>query len=144
MIHEVLQSDVEVARRLISSGHPDPEIVVALTARGIEPAKATQLLDDLHHGRKPAVQVLVVPRPSGDGAVGSPGTARGDAPQEKHSHGSRSRGGKHHPSGIPWWFVILILIFLGAIVYAFLETGNHTSKDAIDQSRHELPPPPGK
>ena len=107
MIHEVLQSDVEVARRLISSGHPDPEIVVALTSRGIEPAKATQLLDDLHHGRRPAVQVLVVPRPSGDGAVGSPGTARGDAPQEKHSHGSRSRGGKHHPSGIPWWFVIL-------------------------------------
>lgn len=40
MIHEILQSDVEVARRLISSGHPDPEIVVALTARGIEPAKA--------------------------------------------------------------------------------------------------------
>ena len=144
MIHEILQSDVEVARGLIRSDHPDPEIVAALTSRGIEPAKATQLLDDLHHGRKPAVQVLVVPRPSGDGVVGSPGAARGDAPQEKHSHRSRSRSEKHHRSGIPWWFAVLILIFLGALVYAFLETGSHASKDAVDQSRHELPPPPGK
>lgn len=40
MIHEVLQSDVEVARGLISSGHPAPEIVVALIVRGIEPAKS--------------------------------------------------------------------------------------------------------
>jgi hypothetical protein len=142
MIHEILESDVEVARELINSSRPDTEIVAALAARGIETAKATRLLDDLHHGRKPVVEMLVVPRPSGAGTVGRREASRGNAaPNEKHTHGSRSRSSEHHRAGIPWWFILLILIFLGAFIYAFLETGNHAASDAVDDSKHELPPP---
>ena len=55
MIHEILESDVAVARELINSNHPDTEIVAVLASRGIEPAKTTRLLDNLHHGRKPTI-----------------------------------------------------------------------------------------
>ena len=52
MTHEILQTDIEFAKGLIGTNRPDDEVAVALTRRGIEPAAAAQLVDDLRNGRR--------------------------------------------------------------------------------------------
>jgi hypothetical protein len=144
MIHEILQSDVELARGMVNSCHPDAEILAFLASRGVEPAKATQLLDDLRHGRQPNVQLPFVPRPDDQGALDRVGVTRREAPREHHSASRGSRSGKHKRPGISWWLVILILVFLWALGYALFGTGTGGSNELIDRTRHELPPAPGK
>lgn len=51
MTHDPVQSDLELANRLLKAGCPDPEIATVLTARGLEPAKAAQLVADLRSGK---------------------------------------------------------------------------------------------
>ena len=57
MIHEIVSSDVDFARGMMGSGHPDAEILAYLASRGLDPAKAAQLVVDLRHGRKPDTQL---------------------------------------------------------------------------------------
>jgi len=52
MTHDVLQSDVELARKLRNEQCPDEEIIRALVHRGVEPGAAAQLMDDLRSGKK--------------------------------------------------------------------------------------------
>ena len=56
MTHDIVQSDIALASRLIGAQRPDQEILQALVLRGIDPAQAAKLLDDLHNGRKPEVR----------------------------------------------------------------------------------------
>ena len=56
MTHDILQSDIALATRLMGDQRPDEEILRALVYRGVDPAKAAKLLDDLHSGRKPEVR----------------------------------------------------------------------------------------
>ena len=112
MIHEVLPSDVDFAREQLSSEQPEAEIVSALAARGVGPAKATQLLDDLRNGRKPAVQILVVPRSNGNGSRRSHGSARREAPHESPAPSRRSGHSGHRRAGVPGWFLLLAALAL--------------------------------
>jgi len=141
MIHEILQSDVELARGMLDSSHTDAEILSYLASRGIEAAKAAQLVDDLRHGRAPIVQSPFGPDLSSSGARAKPRAAMPEAaapaqPPRHHSHRRRHGGG-----GIPWWFVLLAVIFLLALGYALFETDTHVSTNA---DKHDIPPPPGK
>jgi hypothetical protein len=146
MIQDILSSDVEFARGMMSASHPDAEILAHLASRGIQPAQAAQLVDDLRHGRQPNTLLPFPLRPgrSRRGAGDRPKAAPTKAPPEYHPHSKRSRRGKHQRSSIPWWFLILILIFLGALTYAFWEGGTHATREAINEDKHELPPAPGK
>jgi hypothetical protein len=144
MIHEILPSDVEFARGLINSSHSDAEILAYLASRGIETAQAAKLVDDLRHGRQPSVQVPFVPFPGGHGTSGRAKVARAHSHHEYHAPQRHSRSGKHRTAGLPWWFVLLLLIFVGALIYLFLGTEPDASKAAIDHGRHEIPSPPGK
>lgn len=128
----------------MNSGHPNTEILAYLALRGLEPAKAAQLVDDLRHGRTPSAELPLELRPAGHSAVKGRATARGEAHQAQHSHRNGTGSVKHKRSAIPWWFVILVLVFLWALAYAWLEAGNHFSREAIDKDKHELPPGPGK
>ena len=56
MTHDILQSDIELATRLRDEQRPDEQIISALVHRGIDPAKAAQLVDDLRNRRRPSVQ----------------------------------------------------------------------------------------
>ena len=56
MTHDILQSDIILATRLRGDQRPDEEIIQALVHRGVDPARAAKLLDDLHNGRKPEAQ----------------------------------------------------------------------------------------
>ena len=53
MTHDILRSDIELATRLREEKRPDEEIIAALVRRGIDPATAAQLIDDLRNGLKP-------------------------------------------------------------------------------------------
>ena len=50
MTKEILQSDVDLAERLINAHSPDSETITALVNRGLELAKATRLVHDLRCG----------------------------------------------------------------------------------------------
>jgi hypothetical protein len=140
MIREIVSSDVDLARGMMDSGHSDPEILAYLASRGLEPARAAQLVDDLRHGRTPSAQLPFALRPPGDRAGGGRGTATGEAHHAPHSHRKRSRTSKYKLSAIPWWFVILASTALLALGYLLLQVGTHLSTDGIDKSKHELPP----
>lgn len=51
MTHNLLQTDIELATRLMVGQRPDEEIIRALMYRGVDPSLAAQLVDDLHNGR---------------------------------------------------------------------------------------------
>jgi hypothetical protein len=145
MIHEILSSDVEFAKAMLDSSHSDAEILAYLTSRGIEPAKAAGLLDDLRHGRKPSTQLAYVLGAGITPATGGPRPAGANAPPtsetpRRHSH----KGRTHQRLGVPWWFILLALIAIVALGYAVFEMGTDASSESVNKVKHELAPPPGK
>jgi len=141
MIREILSSDVEFAQGMLEASHSDAEILASLAARGLEPAKAAGLLDDLRHGRKPRAQLAFVPgpvipraakglEPAGASAIRSP------EPSRKRLHRK-----KHRRKGIPWGFILVALIFIGALGYTLIQLQAYLSRESADKIRHELPAP---
>src|SRR4051812_31175592 len=51
MTHDILQTDIELAKEMIGSNRPADEVARALARRGIDLPAATQLVDDLRNGR---------------------------------------------------------------------------------------------
>ena len=145
MIHEILTSDVEIARGMLSSNHSDTETLAYLTSRGIEPVKAANLLDDLRHGREPSAQfayalgVRMSPSAGGPRSDGADALPTSETPM-RHAHRKRT----HHRLGVPWWFILLALVFIAALGYAFFEMGAGASSESISNVKHELPRLPGK
>jgi hypothetical protein len=144
MIHEIVSSDVELARGMMDSGRSDTEILAYLASRSVEPAKAAQLVDDLRHGRQPSTQLPFEFRPAAHHAVAGRRTATAEAQPAQPSHRKRSGSGKHKRSAIPWWFVVLVAITLLALGYLLLGPGSSAPADAINNEKHEIPPPPDK
>jgi hypothetical protein len=129
MIREILSSDVEAARRLLEGCHSDAEILAYLQSRSIEPAKAAELLADLRQGRPVKVELLP---PLGTG--GGPETIHGAHHHHHHHHH------KHGRQDIPWWFVLLGAIFLGALGYCLLEWRDTIVTEKLDMDRHAVAP----
>lgn len=144
MIREILSSDVEFAQGLLSSSRSDAEILDYLTLRGIEPAKAADLLDDLRHGRKPSAQLAFLPGARGSFSTSQPRPARADAPPTPETPHKHTHRGSHQRKGVPWWFILLVVLFILALGYAFVEMGSDAAKESVGKAKHELPPPPGK
>jgi hypothetical protein len=57
MTHEIVQSDVELARRLMDAGCQDSEICAGLRWRGVDATKADALLEALHQGKLVKVEL---------------------------------------------------------------------------------------
>ena len=145
MIREILSSDVEFAKGMLASSHSDAEILGYLTSRGIEPAKAVELLDDLRHGRQPNTPLAFEAGTTRSPAAERGGPAKAHAPvafesPRRHSHGRR----RYKQLSVPWWFVFLAAIFILALGYAFLQMGADASRESVNKVKHELSPPPGK
>src|SRR5947208_8542906 len=51
MTDEILQADIDLARRLIDGGSADQEIIGALAQRNIAPNRAARLVAELRSGR---------------------------------------------------------------------------------------------
>ena len=145
MIHEILSSDVEFAKGMLASSHSDAEILGYLASRGIEPAKAVELLDDLRHGRRPSTPLAFEVDTARSRAAEKGRPAGADAPaasesRRRHSHGRR----RYRQPRMPWWFILLAVIFVLALGYAFFQMGSDVSSESVNKAKHELPPPPGK
>jgi len=61
MIHDILQTDIELATRLRDDQRSDEEVIRALVYRGVDRGKAAQLMDDLRSGRKVTAQSPLPP-----------------------------------------------------------------------------------
>jgi len=52
MTNDILQTDIDLARKLLDARQPSDEIVAALSYRGIDGGRAAQLIADLQGGKK--------------------------------------------------------------------------------------------
>ncbi len=141
MIHEILLSDVELARSMIGASHSDAEILACLSSRGIESAKASALVDDLRHGRRPIAQFPFAPAPGTQATGTKSPTAIQDAPAPPPAKRHHSHRGKHRRGVIPRWFIFLVLIFIGALGWALYKAGLAITSNAAEQDKHEVPLP---
>ena len=145
MIREIVPSDVDFAKGMLNSNRSDAEILASLTLRGLEPARASQLVADLRHGRRVASDLSFLPPPgTHHGGHAKASTAKSKPYWEQSVTPKRAHSGRHRRAATPWWLVFLIVVFVGALVYAWMNLGRQSAGDAATQRRHELPPPPGK
>jgi hypothetical protein len=125
MTHDLLQSDLDVAKRLIGANGTDAEIVETLTARGVAPLKAQQVARDLRFGK------LVTPfNPAAPGVelrdMSDPTDAEPPKPRRTASAPKRSEWGREsrysgRKSKAPFWIVVFLGLCLsgggGALVW---------------------------
>ena len=124
MTHDVLQSDIELARRLIKEEKTDPEIISALGFRGIPEGTATQLIEDLRAGRLKDQPMTYVPRSPKRTAVMA---GEGAQPHPPRKHSSKRRPQKPgQGNSVFFWILValLALLAIGAVGYAFYEFSN--------------------
>lgn len=131
MTHDILQSDVDLAKDLVRANRPDPEIVNALVQRRIDPVKAARLVADLRQGKTVVPERIVFSRPAP--AQASDATAEAPAERQRpvaHAAGQTSRhhANAHSPAGRPkpftsgWLFTLVCITALAvglAIAYYF-------------------------
>jgi hypothetical protein len=132
MTGDVLPADVEFARGLLSSNLSDSEILEHLAVRGIHPDKAAQLLDDLRHGREPAVE--------GHFALGSrvhPSSRRTSAPRKTRPAGSGSRARRR---AVVVACLILVAFFVLWVTWqTFFKHAADSPKAPTGINQHPLP-----
>lgn len=129
MINDILQTDINLAKRLKSEQHTDQEIIKALVQRGVDPVKAAQLVDDLNNGRPLSAQPAAPPeftaerrsrskaRPpesESEGFAPKNGTESSREPRPQH----KGRGGKKAPLMRYLLMAIIVMaIILAAVIY---------------------------
>jgi len=135
MTHDVLQTDIDLARRLIDSGLPATEIVAALVYRGIDSNRANQLVLDIQSGKlvepdKP-IKINLSQKPiekEGLASESGPGQRTGSM-----DHGARDSTSKGRKSTFPW-FTIIALASAAVCVCAFMLISRKShSADSIGQ-----------
>jgi len=140
MTNDILQSDIDLARKLLDDRRPIDEIVAALEYRGVNENRAAQLVADLQAGRtvepdRPITITLPAkttedtpdqPRPNRQSAQGDLGSQRRE---------SRSRQRRANP--FPWFTVIALgSAAVCVVIFVILSRKSH-SNDSVDQKRSE-------
>jgi hypothetical protein len=141
MTNDILQSDIDLARRLLDAHRPADEIVAALGYRGINGNRATQLVTDLQSG-KPV-------EPDKPITISLPSRPIEEAPPSEQQHSRKSTpaelAGEQPPRVLPrrrksntfLWFTIAVAAAAVCLVaFALLGRKSH-SRDSVDQARPE-------
>jgi hypothetical protein len=137
MTHDVLQSDIDLTRRLIDSGLPTTEIVTALGFRGIDSNRANQLIADLQSGKpvepdKP-IKINLSQKPVGKEVLASesgPGRRPGSVAQSVGD--STAKGRK---STFPWFTIIALASAAVCVCAVMLISRKSHSPDSIEQKQ---------
>ena len=153
MIHDILQSDIELAIRLRDEQSPDEAILRALVYRGVEAGKAAQLLDDLRSGRK----VSAAPIPSEFAprrrtraerhpeeepvSAPSPAPERHSARQSRPRH--RGRAGSQPFRRLFLFLVGLAVVVVACVVYWRFRTPVTAPKETGGTAAKASPTPRG-
>jgi hypothetical protein len=136
MTNDILQSDIDLARRLLDARRPADEIVGALSYRGINGNRAAQLVADLQAGK--AVEPdkpITISLPSSSTEQTRPPEQQ-QSPQaappelsEERPQRSRSRPGK--TSRLPWFTILaLAAATVSVAAFVFLSRKTHTDNSA--------------
>jgi len=145
MTHDILRTDIKLATRLMDEKRPDNEIIAALVTRGIEPATAAQLVDDLRNGKKVDAQStlpmefgLARRSRSKNGSQGS----RQDQPSRSSQDESRREPPRHatvrgqEKSAVPWRtpaifvaLVVVVVVVGGILVFQRYRVGTDSTAE---------------
>jgi hypothetical protein len=101
MTRTVLQSDIDLAKRLIAAGCYESSIVAWLSWRGLSQEESAKLLQDLCQGREPGPQLLEVP-----------------AAPRHHVARRPARALRPHRHRLPWYQIVKKALRCGAAVAA--------------------------
>jgi hypothetical protein len=136
MTNEILETDIELARNLLQKGRAAHEVCMALAQRGIEPARAEQLVSDLVEGKQVQVDLPFRPvqrRSSRAAALGSP---RPKEAAEESWESIRERGRqKSRPSPFSPaspYFSVGLAIAGAVIIGAVVMHNRHARKEMIE------------
>lgn len=128
MTKDLLQSDLEFAKRLINTHRADGEIVTALSHRGVEPGKAAELVRDLRSGKiaeintVPARQVAAAKRAETDGIEPEPA---------RWPPASQPRPPSPKSFGVRWLFAGLILCLAASVVVPSWNHAYHAKTSSL-------------
>jgi len=123
MTHDLLQSDIDLATRLMVEGRTDDQIITALAQRRVDPARAAHLVDDLRNGRKVIAQPSLPPeftlrrsraRNAARGSGRSPPPRSPESEPDPEPPSPPAAPGRKKPTVI--WVVAAILLFLAIVV----------------------------
>jgi len=142
MIHDILQTDIELATRLRTEQRPDEEIVQALVYRGVDRGSAAGLVDDLRNGRARTSQSPLPPefahgrRSRSKKATGETGqSSPAISPQAESRHGRRARQvAQSRKKSAAIWLVTTVVVGLAITVVALvLLRRNHDQSNSPEK-----------
>ena len=124
MTHDILQSDIELAARLVADHRPDDEIILALAHRGVDLGPAAQLVEELRKGIKPTSHSPLTLEFAMGRRSRSRRVSHGNEPaQPSRSSRAESPGEPPAPSAkqgqkrtAPFWLTIAIFVVLVVVV----------------------------
>ena len=129
MTHDILQTDIDLATRLRDDQRPDEEILLALAHRGVDPAKAAQLVDNLRNGRAPVTPPILPPefarsrrsrsRSVARETVQSPPTPDPQAAPERERRARPASQGRKKFVAV-WWAAVALVGLTIAVVAVVL------------------------
>jgi len=133
MTHDILQTDIDLATRLRDDQRPDEEIILALAHRGVDAAKAAELVDNLRNGRAPTSQPIIPPEFARMRRPRSRNVARetGQNPPTRDSLPASGRERRAQPAvqgrkkSLVLWFAAVALVGLAITVVAVLLSRSH-------------------
>jgi hypothetical protein len=135
MTRDILQSDIELARKLLEDACPDNQIIETLLRRGIPEAQASHLVEDLRHGKlvmakPPSVKppALVLPNPA---------LERGGSFRRRRSHQPhRSRPTRRAERNVILALALVCLLVIAAVVlwYRPHRTASPATGSAVSKS----------
>jgi hypothetical protein len=137
MTNDILQSDIDLARKLLDANHPADEIVAALGYRGINGNRAAQLVADLQAGKavepdKPISINLPSPSEQQPSRKITPPELAAEPPQR-----SRSRQKKSNP--FPWFTIIALAAAAVCVIAFVLLSRKSHSNDSVNNSASDSP-----
>jgi len=134
MTRNLLQSDLDLVRRLISDERADVEIVAVLRQRGIDALKAQRVVGELRSGRSVSAEVLSTEQPISTGAAQADlgGGARG--PIDEGQSGQR-RSHRRASSAARWVTLtaLLCLVVLGIAGLLYQQRYHAESRNLLDE-----------
>src|SRR6266850_3356971 len=137
MTGDLLQSDIDLAKRLIAAGESDAEIVIALGYRKIASDKALRLLQDLRSG--------IDAHPDADTTPAETSASRAPVDAEGAAHVSEPRKtspswSQQAKSDVPWFRITLLVVVVASLASIFLfnhkprKVAGEDSRDRTDRS----------
>jgi hypothetical protein len=143
MTPNILPTDIELASKLVASGRPPGDIVAALVSRGIDPATAAQVADNLLHGRRVEPQIPAAleisprrrRRSSEAGPQGGQPAPTASAPQPSASSRNRPRnrpGAKRFELTIAQWLLAIAAVCAVGVAIGLLvrDARLHSGRDS--------------